>query len=71
MTSQRRVLTCHGSTIEKYRPKSAQIEGLPIGVEAEAEELVEESDGLEEAVGGSLTADKEPESEEEFVREID
>ena len=64
-------LTCHDSAVEKNRPESAEIEGLPVGVEGETEELVEESDGLDEAVRQSVTADEEAESEEEFVGEVD
>ena len=63
--------TCHNSAVEKYRPKSAEIKSLPVQIDGETEQFVEEGDRLHPTVETSVTSDEKPKSEEEFVGEID
>ena len=63
--------TCHNSAVEKYRPKSAKIKSLPVQIDGETEQFVEEGDSLHPSVEPSVTSHEKPKSEEEFVGEID
>ena len=65
------VFTCGNPAVEKYRPKSAQIESLPVQIDGETEQFVEEGDRLHPSVKTSVTSNEKPTREEEFVGEID
>ena len=65
------ICTCHNSAIEKNRPKSSKIKCLPVQIDGETEQFVEEGDCLHRSVKTSVPSNEKPESEEEFVGEID
>ena len=63
--------TCRNSAVEKNRPKATQIKYLPVQIDGQTEQFVEEGDSLHGSVKTSVTSNEKPQSEEEFVREID
>ena len=65
------VSTCHDSTVEENRPKSTKIKCLPVEIDGETEQFVEEGHVLHPLVKTSVTSNEKPESEEEFVGKID
>ena len=64
------IFTCGNSAVEKYRPQSAKIECLPVDIERQTEEFVEQCDSLHPSMKTSVTSNEKPGSEEEFVGEI-
>ena len=64
------MFTCGNPAIEKYRPQSAKIECLPVEIDGETDQFVEEGDSLHPSVETSVTIHEKPGSEEEFVGKI-